>query len=194
MQNGFERTWDKADKALCAKPYTVRFFRTLGWFQEAPSKVENALNPHDSHVSILRNKKMCMIWCEKRRKSTHFRNDGFWYLSFPEASRLQLPSKPWTLQLPIHKELIQSANVHKRSSNLWGQLVLPSSSFLHLPGYLVLNMSYKSISPTLIKDVLHVWPLKSQMSVERFLFPFIIKSKLLLYLQLKILGVVFEQR
>lgn len=194
MQSGFERMWDKADKALRAKPYTGGFFRTLGCFQEAPSEVENALNPHDSHVSTLRNKKMCMIWCEKRRKNTHFWNDGFWYLSFPEASRLQLPSKTWTLQLPIHKELIQSTNVHKRFGNLWGQLVLPSSSFLHLPGYLVLNMNYKSILPTLIKDVLYVWPLKSQMSVERFLFPFIIKSKLLLYLQLKILGVVFEQR
>ena len=165
-----------------------------GCFQETPSEGENALNPHDSHVSTLRNKKMCMIWCEKRRKSTHFQKDGFWSLSFPEASRLQLPLKIWTLQLPIHKELIQSTNVHTHSSNLWGQLVLSSSSFLHLPGYLVLNINYKSILPTLMKDVLYVWPLKSQMSVERFLFPFIIKSKLLLYLQLKILGVVFEER
>ena len=28
-------------------------FRTLGSFQEAPSEVENALNPHDSHISTL---------------------------------------------------------------------------------------------------------------------------------------------
>ena len=117
---------------------------------------------------LLRNKKMCVIWYEKRRKSTHFQKDGFWYLSFPEASRLQLPSKTWTLQLPIHKELIQSTNVHKHSSSLWGQLVLPSSSFLRLPGCPVPNMNYKSILPTLIKDVLYVWPLKSQMLVESF--------------------------